>query len=206
MHGLGASSSDFEPLLPYLGLSDVRFVFPQAPTLPVTLNGGYRMPAWYDIRTLAPGPNREDEAGVRASSWAITELIRRENARGIPSHRIILMGFSQGAAMALHVGLRHPEALAGVGVLSGYLLVPETLKEEASPANNATPMLFCHGTLDDVVPLSRGRAAFDRLAEGRAAQWHTDAVGHTIGPTAIPVLRRFLDGRLDEGLHGECTP
>jgi phospholipase/carboxylesterase len=206
MHGLGASSSDFDPLLPLLGLPDVRFVFPQAPTIPVTLNGGYRMPAWYDIRTLEPGPDREDEAGIRASAWAITELIHRENARGIPCDRIVLAGFSQGAAMALHVALRHPVPLAGVVVLSGYLLVPDTLEEEASPANAATPMLFCHGTIDEVVTPSRGKAAYERVARGRSALWHTDPVGHTIGPGAIPTLRNFLDARFDEGTRGECSP
>ena len=108
--------------------------------------------------------------------------------------------------MALHVALRHPEPLAGIVVLSGYLLVPETLEEEASPANAATPMLFCHGTIDEVVTPSRGKAAYERVARGRSAQWHVDPVGHTIGPGAIPTLRNFLDARFDEGTRGECSP
>jgi len=163
LHGLGADGHDFEPVVPELGVADlgVRFVFPHAPVRPVTLNGGMPMRAWYDILGLDL-KRREDEAGVLDSTARVARLIAREVERGIPPERIALAGFSQGGAIALHLGLRYAERLAGVVALSTWLPRTDTLDEEAAEANRKTPVFVAHGTMDPMVPVERGRAA--RLA------------------------------------------
>lgn len=163
LHGLGADGHDFEPVVPELGVEDLglRFVFPHAPVRPVTLNGGMPMRAWYDILGLDL-KRREDEAGVLDSSARVARLIAREVERGIPSERIVLAGFSQGGAIAMHLGLRHAERLAGLVALSTWLPRADRLDEEAAEANRKTPLLVAHGTMDPMVPVERGRAA--RLA------------------------------------------
>lgn len=163
LHGLGADGHDFEPVVPELGVDDlgVRFVFPHAPVRPVTLNGGMPMRAWYDILGLDL-KRREDEAGVLDSTARVARLIAREIERGIPPARIALAGFSQGGAIALHLGLRYAERLAGVVALSTWLPRTDTLDEEAAEANRKTPVFVAHGTMDPMVPVERGRAA--RLA------------------------------------------
>ncbi len=193
LHGLGASGHDFEPVIPWLRRPDLRFVLPHAPERPVTINGGYVMPSWYDIRTLAAGPEREDDAQIAESAGLVRDLIAAEIARGIPSSRIALIGFSQGAALTLHTGLRHPEPLAGLGVLSGYLLVEDRIEREATEANRATPLLFCHGTLDEVVSVSRGRKAHARMTgSGRSAEWHDWPMGHEVVGEEIEVIAGWL--------------
>src|SRR5688500_11867993 len=127
LHGLGADGSDFAPIVPHMGLDDVRFVFPHAPPMPVTINNGYVMPSWYDIRSCDRVPDREDGDHVRQSADRVRALIAREVSRGVPEERIVLGGFSQGAAMTLYAGLRHPRALAGLVVLSGYLVLEDAL-------------------------------------------------------------------------------
>ena len=192
LHGLGASGNDFAPLVPHLDLPHTRFVFPHAPARPVTINAGYVMPAWYDIRTMERGPGREPESDVReAASW-ITALIERENARGVPSERIVLAGFSQGAAMTLHVGLRHPERLAGLMVLSGYVVLGDSLEAEQSPANQDTPMFFGHGRQDDVVPVAGGEGAFQRVGADRRARWHPYDMGHELCAAELRDLTTWL--------------
>lgn len=196
MHGLGADGHDFAPIVPHLHLPHVRFVFPHAPSMPVTINGGHVMPAWYDILTWQRGPGREVAAHIHASADRIGALIAREQERGVPAERIVLAGFSQGAAMALHVGLRHPERLAGIVALSGYLVLEDTVAAERSAANASTPLFVGHGTEDDVVPIEGGRHTYEVLAEGRDATWRTYRMGHQVSPAEIVDLRTWLHARL----------
>ncbi len=173
LHGLGADGHDFVPIVPELKLPPspgVRFVFPHAPMRPVTLNMGMRMRAWYDIKTLT-AEGRADEAGLRESLARVAALIAAERALGIESRRIVVAGFSQGAATALHAALRHPEPLAGVLALSCYLPLQATLAAELADANKATPILMCHGQQDPVLPLALGLAACNWL---RAAGYRVE--------------------------------
>ncbi len=160
MHGLGADGHDFEPIVPELRLpatTRIRFVFPHAPLRPVTVNQGHVMRAWYDIRALA-GVRREDEAGVRQSARQVEALLARERQRGIAPGRLVVAGFSQGGAMALHVGLRHPDRLAGILALSCYLPLANTLDTELSPANRDVPIFWAHGLPRSDDPAGHGRA------------------------------------------------
>lgn len=195
LHGLGADGHDFAPLVPHLGLPDVRFVFPHAPMAPVTVNGGFVMRSWYDIRMLEAGPDRECEADIRTSAESIEMLLDRERDRG--AERIVLAGFSQGGAMTYHVGLRFGEALAGLMTLSTYLVLPDLLEAEKHPANASTPLLACHGTHDDVVALARGRAAYDAVSPGREAAWHTFPCAHGVHERQIQVMSAWLRQRLE---------
>ncbi|HHO53522.1 MAG TPA: carboxylesterase [Deltaproteobacteria bacterium] len=194
LHGLGASGSDFSPLVPHLGLPRIRFVFPHAPTAPVTINQGHVMPSWYDIRSLDHDrPDREDPAGVQASATAIGALIQREISRGLPHSRIVLAGFSQGAAMALHVGLRRREPLAGLVVLSGYVVLADTWSTEITSEALTTPVFFGHGRDDEVVPIEGGRAAHRATTEaGATTTWRDYPMGHEVCPEEISDLRRWL--------------
>jgi phospholipase/carboxylesterase len=195
LHGLGADGNDFAGLVPELDLSacpPIRFVFPHAPSMPVTVNGGYVMPAWYDIL----GPNlvsQQDAAGIQASERAIVALIAHEVARGIPAERIVLAGFSQGCAMALHTGLRLPQRLAGIMALSGYLPLADRLAAERHAANAHTPVFMAHGTQDPVVVLARGEASRDALAAlGQPVQWHSYPMPHSLHPREIADISAFL--------------
>lgn len=196
LHGLGASGHDFEPIVPYLQLPRVRFVFPDAPARPVTINMGLIMPAWYDVVALGRAEGGEHAPHVRDSAALVEELLAREKERGVPAGRIVLAGFSQGAAMALHVGLRHAETLAGIVVLSGYEVLAGTREAEASASNAGTPILFGHGTLDPLVPVERGRAAYDAVAQGRDARWHEYPMGHEVCDEEIVAVRDWLKERL----------
>jgi len=199
LHGLGADGHDFEPIPPVLGLAHVRFILPHADRRPVTINNRMVMRAWYDILSLDFSGVREAEADIRESQAQIEALIRRENQRGIPSERIVVVGFSQGGAMALHVGLRWTERLAGVVVLSAYLVMSETLAAEQSPANSTTPMLFCHGSQDPVVPVWLGKAAHDQVAAAspdRPVQWYDYPMPHAVCPEEIAEIARFLHERI----------
>jgi phospholipase/carboxylesterase len=183
MHGLGADGHDFVDVVPELGLParpGVRFVFPHAPMRPVTINGGYVMRAWYDIRDDG-GVRREDAAGVRASQKAIEALIAREKERGVPAAAIVLAGFSQGGAMALHTALRHPERLAGVMALSCSLPLAEALAAEAAPANRDVPIFMAHGTHDPMIPIARALRARETLAGlGYRLEWHEYPMPHSV--------------------------
>lgn len=195
MHGLGADGNDFVPIANELDLSavgPVRFVFPNAPTIPVTVNGGLRMPAWYDI-VGADLARREDEAGLRRSQAAIEALIANEKARGIAAGRIVIAGFSQGCAMALMTGLRHAERLAGIVGLSGYLPLAATTAAERSAANHDTPIFLAHGTRDGVVTIDRAAASRDALAAlGHTVEWHEYPMEHSVCMEEIADLNRFL--------------
>lgn len=199
LHGLGADGHDFEPVVPLLELPPslpVRFVFPHAPVRPVTINAGYRMRAWYDIKAISASRD-QDEAGIADAGRRIGALIEREKARGIPASRIVLAGFSQGGAMALHVGLRHPEALAGIVALSCYLLFPERLAAERSEANAHTPVFVGHGTLDPMVPFSMGEtAAHDLRQLGHPVEWRRYPVPHSVSPEEIADIGAWLRNRL----------
>lgn len=199
LHGLGADGNDFANLVPELDLSGcppIRFVFPHAPTLPVTINGGYVMPAWYDIRG-ADLVSRQDAEGIQKSAQAIAALIDNEIARGIAPEAIVLAGFSQGCAMALHTGLRFPQRLAGIMALSGYLPLAETLTAERHLANAATPIFMAHGSQDPVVIPARGEASRDLLTGlGYAVQWHTYPMPHSLHPREVTDISAFLKSML----------
>lgn len=198
LHGLGATNHDFEDVVPLLNLP-LRYVFPQAPDLPVTINGGMRMPAWYDILSFEDPPLREDEATVRASAARVEALLREEIARGTPAGRIVLMGFSQGGAMALHVGTRFDPSLAGIAVLSGYLLLPARLEAERSAANAHTPILFCHGRFDPIVPFALGKSSSEALARGtNPTEFREFSMQHSLSLPEIEVLRDWLTRSLPE--------
>lgn len=199
LHGLGADGHDFEPVAPIFKLPWARFIFPHAPAIPVTINNGHVMPAWYDIRSLAFDPHagpREDEAHILASAAAITRLIARERARGIASDRIVLGGFSQGGAMAQFTGTRHPDPLAGLLILSAYELLSDRRHEHAR-ANLDTPILFCHGRHDPMVPLFAGRAAHEAaLRPGRDVRWHEFPIQHEVSLPELQVVTAWLHERL----------
>ncbi len=204
LHGLGADGNDFAGLVPELDLSgcpSIRFIFPHAPSIPVTVNGGYVMPAWYDIRG-ADLLSRQDDAGIRASELAVRALVDREIARDIPASRIVLAGFSQGSAMALHTGLRYPQTLAGIVALSGYLPLAETFAAERSAANARTPVFMAHGSQDPVVIPSRGGATRDLLTGlGYAVQWHSYPMPHSVHPREIEDIAAFLTDVLAHPAH-----
>lgn len=182
LHGLGADGHDFEPIVPELGLDPelgVRFVFPHAPRMPVTLNMGMVMPAWYDIRSL--DARGQDEKGIRESSDRVEKLLAAEIEKGIPASRIVLAGFSQGGAVALHTGLRTSRRLAGVLALSSYLLLPDSLEAETTDAERRTPIFQAHGTHDPVVPIALGRRSHEELRRlGWSPEWRDYPMAHQV--------------------------
>lgn len=184
LHGLGADGHDFVPLvreLDHQRLPPIRFVFPHAPMRPVTINGGYIMRAWYDILSPDFSRRREDSQGVRESAAQLEALIARENARGIADARIVVAGFSQGGAIALHTGLRHAQSLAGILALSTYLPLADTLDAEAQPANRVTPIFMAHGHDDTVIPYDFSEKSATLLREqGYALDWRPYHVDHGV--------------------------
>jgi phospholipase/carboxylesterase len=202
LHGLGADGHDFEAIVPELHVPatlPVRFVFPHAPLCPVTINHGMVMRAWYDVREDG-GERREDESGVRASRELIEALIGREKSRGVPASRLVLAGFSQGGAMALHTGLRHPERLAGIMALSCFLPLADALAAEANPANRDTPIFLAHGTHDAVIPLARARRARTVLdGLGYRVEWHEYPMPHAVCAEEIAEIARWLRNVLGSG-------
>jgi phospholipase/carboxylesterase len=199
LHGLGADGYDFVPVvkeLESLGAPAARYVFPHAPMMPVTINNGFVMRAWYDIRT-ADLAHREDEQTIRGSQKAVEALIEREVQRGIPRARIVLAGFSQGAAIALQTGLRQADPLAGLIALSGYLPLADKLAAERHAASAAVPLLMAHGTDDPVVPIARAIHSRDLLTSlGYAVSWHEYPMPHSICAEEIEAIAAFLRQRL----------
>ncbi|MEC7231682.1 MAG: alpha/beta hydrolase-fold protein [Planctomycetota bacterium] len=196
LHGLGASGHDFPPVVAELGLPEdhaIRFVFPHAPRIPVTINGGMVMPAWYDILNMDFDQRRVDEDGVRASAARLEDLVARERERGIPAARMVLAGFSQGGAIALHTGLRHQERLAGVLALSTYLAVDGDVEGERAAANLDVPILQCHGSEDPMVSMAKGEAARDRLrALGYEVEWEDYPMQHQVCMEEIERIGAWL--------------
>jgi phospholipase/carboxylesterase len=200
LHGLGADGNDFAPIVPALGLPKgaIRFVFPHAPIQPVTINGGMRMRAWYDITDGAI--RREDESGVRASQKLIEALVAREKERGTAAKRLVLAGFSQGGAIALQTGLRHPERIAGVMALSTYLPIAGKFSAEASTANRDVPIYMAHGSYDPIVPLARAeesRALLQSL--GYAVQWREYPMPHSVCAEEVAEIGAWLSKVLGLG-------
>lgn len=196
MHGLGADAHDFEPVVPYLDFGPrrpVRYVFPNAPVRPVTLNGGMAMRAWYDLISMdrdAP----EDESGLRDCAAGIEALIDREIERGTPASRVVMAGFSQGGAMALFSALRYRHALAGVVALSTYLPLAAAVMAERTEANAGLPIFMAHGEIDDVVPINFARNSRKRLARlGHAVEWHEYPIPHSVSPDELAHIKAFLD-------------
>jgi phospholipase/carboxylesterase len=202
MHGLGADGHDFVDIVPELGLParpGIRFVFPHAPMRPVTINAGYVMRAWYDIRDDG-GTRREDPAGVRASQKSIEALLEREKARGVPARSIVLAGFSQGGAMALHTALRYGERLAGIMALSCSLPLADTLGAEASPANRDVPIFMAHGTHDPMIPMARAMRAREVLSGlGYRLEWHEYAMPHSVCLEEVRDISAWLGSVLPQG-------
>jgi phospholipase/carboxylesterase len=205
MHGLGADGSDFVPIVRELdltGVRPVRFVFPHAPLQPVTINNGYVMRAWYDVRygDLEGRTKQPDEKGVRASQAEIAKLIDRELARGIASRSIVLAGFSQGGAIALQTGLRYPQPLAGLMALSTYLPCADSLPAEAAPANAKVPVFMVHGTEDQVLPYAMGERSRNLLvALDYDVEWHEYAMPHSVCLEEVQEIARWLRRVLRSG-------
>jgi phospholipase/carboxylesterase len=195
LHGLGADGHDFEPIVPELDLPDtpaVRFVFPHAPMRAVTINGGAVMRAWYDVYTV-DGVRREDDAGVRASQAAVEELVAAERARGIAASRIVLAGFSQGGAIALHTALRHSERLAGIMALSTYLPLAATLAAEAHPANRAVPIFMAHGRHDPLIAVERAAMSRRQLeSAGYTVEWREYPMEHSVCAAEVDDIATWL--------------
>jgi phospholipase/carboxylesterase len=195
MHGLGADANDFVPMLQELdlaGLPAIRFIFPNADTMPVTVNGGYVMRAWYDIIATDLG-RQEDEAGLRASQAKVEALMARENARGIPNERIILAGFSQGCAMTLQTGLRQKTRLAGLLCLSGYVPIAPKAAAEHTPESLATPIFLVHGRMDPVIAIARATASRDLLVDwGYQVEWHEYAMQHSLCQEEVNDISAWL--------------
>ena len=194
LHGLGADGHDFEPIVPELRLPAtlrIRFVFPNAPLRAVTINGGMRMPAWYDILQLGGGA--EDEDGIRASQAQVEQLMAREQARGVPLPRIVLAGFSQGGAIVLHTGLRQPAPIAGIMALSTYLPLAGKLPAERSAACAGVPVFMAHGRHDPMIQMGRARASREVLEKlGYRVEWREYAMPHSVCAEEIADVAAFL--------------
>ena len=202
LHGLGADGHDFAPIVPEVvqrGWPAIRFVFPHAPVRPVTINNGMRMRAWYDIRDLGfegTVGDRADAAGVEASVAQVEALIARENARGIPSSRILLAGFSQGGAIALSAALQRKEPLAGIVALSTYLPLASQTEDGAAETATAQPVFMAHGTHDPVVPFAAGQRSAERLrAMGFDVEWHAYPMQHQVCGEQLGDLAQWLERR-----------
>jgi phospholipase/carboxylesterase len=197
LHGLGADGHDFEPVVYELGLPQYRFILPHAPYRPVTINNSYSMRAWYDLYGLEAG-SPQDADSIRATQRQIEALIEGETARGMIADRIVLAGFSQGGAIALHTALRHPQRLAGVMGLSTYLPLKDSLATEASAANGELPVFLAHGTYDNVISLALAEASAGFIRElGYPVTWHEYPMAHSVCMEEIKDIRDFLQAALN---------
>jgi len=201
LHGLGADGHDFEAIIPELNLPDslaVRFIFPHAPYRPITLNNGYVMRGWYDIANLEFG-SKEDMQGIKESSAQIINLIEQEQSRGIESNRIIIAGFSQGGAIALHTGLRYKKPLAGIMALSTYLPLASTLEKEQQFENKDTSIFMAHGLQDDILKFEFGVQSRILLVQNNySIDWHDYPMAHSICIEEISHIREWLIDKLDK--------
>lgn len=199
LHGLGADGHDFEPIVAELDLgrhADIRFVFPHAPVRPVTINGGIPMRAWYDIVSL-DRTGRQDEAGIRDSAATLTQLIEREEERGVDTSRIVLAGFSQGGAIAMHTAIRFPQRLAGLMALSSWMPLEFTIDQEVVQYTGSQPrdlpILMAHGSFDPMLPLAAGQHARDIMQKaGFSVQWHEYPMAHAVCGEEIAAIRKWL--------------
>lgn len=195
LHGLGANGHDFEPIVPQISLpagKKVRFILPHAPEIPITVNSGMVMNAWYDIASM-DFLDRQDELGIRVSETLLRKLIEREVARGVPADRIYLVGFSQGGAIALHTGLRYPARLGGILALSSYLPLDMMVLNERHEANQHTPIMMAHGTHDRVIHLKLGEMSRDYLQQlGYEVEWHQYLMEHSVHPDEIRDIGQWL--------------
>jgi phospholipase/carboxylesterase len=198
LHGLGADGHDFAPIVPELVRPDwpgIRFVFPHAPVRPVTINGGVPMRAWYDIKSLSTD-DRADEEGVRESMREVDALIARERDRGVPAERLLLVGFSQGGAMALASGLRREAPVAGIAALSAYLPLGSRTAAEMTAGGKATPVFMAHGTQDPVVAPAWGSRSRDAMkALGVQVEWRTYPMPHSVHPQEVRDLGDWMEAR-----------
>lgn len=197
LHGLGANGHDFVPVVPHLGLSDnlaARFIFPHAPSIPVTVNGGYVMPAWYDILELSID-RKIDLEQIQASAQKVVALIQRENERGVPTERIVVAGFSQGGAVAFEAALSYPEKLAGLMALSSYFATKDSIV--LSPTNQNMPIFIGHGTRDPVVPEALGQMATKLLQDkGYAPEYHSYPMEHSVHAHELKDIGKWLNAVL----------
>lgn len=195
LHGLGADGNDFAPVVEQLQIPShlaIRFIFPNAPVRPITINQGYQMPGWYDISSLSFGEH-EDIPGILESSNNLNLLCQEQQNSGIPANRIILAGFSQGGAIALHCGCRYPDTLAGIMALSTYIAIPETLVDEKTEHAVKTPVFMAHGTLDEVVAFQYGKQSMLLLEDNNfKVDWHEYIMGHTVCVEEILHIREWL--------------
>ncbi len=200
MHGLGADGNDFVPIIEPLSLPStlpIRFVFPHAPVMPITVQQGYQMRAWYDIRSFSMGEEWVDQQGIAQSVVAINQLIAKEIQRGIPPANIILAGFSQGAVMTLTTGLQYPQSLGGLIALSGYLPLAHEVVQRAHPANINTPIFMAHGTEDNIVPFALGKLSCAVLKKaGCSVSWHAYQMAHSVCPEEIAEVSHWIQERL----------
>ena len=203
LHGLGADGFDFLPIVPQLGLTNdanIRFIFPHAPAMPITMNGGYIMPAWYDLYSLNvrdADTHPQDEAGIQQSAKRIQQLIQQENACGISNERVLLIGFSQGAAMTLYTGLTIGKPLAGLAALSGYLPLHTTVEQWLNPASKQTPVFMAHGKQDPVVLYEYGKASAELLTQlGYQVAWHEYNMEHSVCPDETRAIGQWITSRL----------
>lgn len=195
LHGLGASGHDFEPLIPELPTSltqQTRFIFPHAPNRPISVNMGMVMPGWYDVVALDLTSD-QDEAGIRDSEKLVQTYLQQEEDKGIAAERIVLAGFSQGGAIALHVGLRYPHKLAGIIALSTYLPLGHTLQEERHPANQSTPIFYGHGRYDAIIPLHQGQESHQYLSSlDYQVDWRDYLMEHSVCQQEITDIGDWL--------------
>jgi phospholipase/carboxylesterase len=200
LHGLGADGFDFVPIVNELRLPaslPVRFIFPHAQPRPVTINNGFVMRAWYDIKGFGPGRTEEDDIGIRESEGVVRQYIEQQIAQGIAADRIVIAGFSQGGAIALQTALRFPQRLAGVMALSTYLPLRDTLAKQAAAANRNVPILMCHGLHDPVVAAALGTASRDLLQSlGYRIEWHSYPMEHQVCMEEVAEISRWLQARL----------
>ena len=198
LHGLGADGYDFEPIVNQLQLPNVRFILPHAPMLPVTINNGYTMPAWYDLYGLT-AESPEDEAGIILSQNYINTMINNEINRGVSPKKIVIAGFSQGGAIALHTALRYPQTLGGIIALSTYLPLKSKLSSELHPANQSIPIFMAHGIHDEVIHIGTGKISRDLLQNRQiSVTWHEYQMAHSVCAEEIADIRVFLQQVLVE--------
>ena len=195
LHGLGADGHDFEAIVPELRLPDhlgIRFIFPHAPVRPITINGGMAMRAWYDVRS-PDLRQQEDAESIESSASLLSDYIESEIAQSIPSNRILVAGFSQGGAIALHAGLRYPSRLAGLLALSTYLPLPDRLQSEVHASNSDTPIMMAHGTLDPVIPVFQGKQSYEKLnLADHPITWHEYTMQHAVCPQEIRDISAWI--------------